>query len=86
MNLVERTKKQAKTFLADGEVVQAAFVANYPKHSEVWVISTNRRILVFESSTFRRKLTKIVGSLPRSTKFGGLTHQIPPRRPIRCLN
>jgi hypothetical protein len=80
MGSIERAKAEMVSHLREGEVVQAAFIAKHPKRDEVWIISTNQLIYIFESSSFRRKLGDVIGSLPRSTKFGprhGIAYAVP---------
>jgi hypothetical protein len=80
MGSIDRAKKQMVSHLREGEVVQAAFLARIPKRDEQWVISTNQLIYVFEATSFRRNLGNLIGSLPRSTKFGtphGIAYRLP---------
>jgi hypothetical protein len=60
--------------------VQSTFIAKHPRRDEVWVISTNQLIYIYEASAFRRTLGNVIGSLPRSTKFGpphGIAYAVP---------
>ena len=84
MDVREKTRKVAEPLLDESEIVQAVFVAGFPRGGAddptFNVVSTNQRILVFAVSGWRAQKLTFQGTLPRSTRFGpvhGLEYSVP---------